>query len=105
MPITRRSPLPSSATPAIMPAWVEPVTVQTIDVVEEHAELGLLRGDLAHPVREAQAAERMVGGAGGDRIGLAAGRLDRLQRLPPAVADADVEARPVHPDVAAHDPA
>ena len=32
MPITRRSPLPSSAVPAIMPACVEPVTVHTITV-------------------------------------------------------------------------
>ena len=29
MPTTRRSPRPSSANPAIMPAWVEPVTVHT----------------------------------------------------------------------------
>ena len=30
MPMTRRSPRSSRATPAIMPAWVEPVTVQTM---------------------------------------------------------------------------
>src|SRR5262245_17957204 len=45
----------------------------------------------------------MVRRAGRDRIGLAAGRLDGVERLAPAVPDPDVETRSVQPDVAAHD--
>ena len=60
------------AKPAIMPACVEPVTEHTIDRVEEDAELALLLLDLRRPAREAEAAERVVRGAGRDRVRLAA---------------------------------
>jgi hypothetical protein len=43
------------------------------DRVEEDAELALLVRDLDGPVRVAQAAKRVVGGAGWDRVRTAAG--------------------------------
>ena len=87
-----------------MPACVEPVTVHTTTWSKNTPSSRLLGGDLARPVGEAEPAERMVGGAGGDRVRLAARRLDGLERGLPAVADADVEAGVVEADVAAHDP-
>ena len=44
------------------------------DRVEEDAELALLLGDLVRPAREAEPAERVVGGAGRDRVRRAAAR-------------------------------
>ena len=81
MPSTRRSSRCSSAKPAIMPAWRRAGDGADDDVVEEHVELGLLGGDLAGPVGEAEPAERVVGCAGRDRV-----------RLPPA-ASTDASAR------------
>ena len=64
----------------------------------------LLVGDLAGPAREPVAAERMVRGAGRDRVGLAAALADVVERLFPALAEPDVEARVGQPHVGAHDP-
>jgi hypothetical protein len=49
--------------------------------VEEDAELLLLVGDLIRPARKPETAERMVGGAGRDRIRLASALLDRRERV------------------------
>ena len=76
MPSTRRG-RSCPAKPAIIPACVEPVTVQTIDRVEEDAELLLLLLHLVGPVREAKAAEAVVGCAGRDRVRNAAVGTDR----------------------------
>ena len=46
----------------------------------------------------------MVGGAGRDRVRLAAALLDRRERVLPAPPDPDVEAGRVEPHVRAHDP-
>ncbi len=100
----RRSGRSLRAKPAIMPAWVEPVTVHTMIVSKKTSQLRLLGRDLADPVGEAEPAQRMVGCAGGDRVRLAAVGLDRVERPLPAVADADVEAGRIDADVAAHDP-
>jgi hypothetical protein len=70
-PMTRRSALPRERTPAIIPACVEPVTVQTMTMVEEHTELRLLRRDFTDPVREAETTQGMIRGACWDRVGLA----------------------------------
>ena len=56
------------------------------DRVEEDAKLALLLGDLERPAREPVPAERMVRGAGRDRVGLTAARLDVGDRLLPALA-------------------
>ena len=73
------------------------------DVIEEDVVLGLLGGDLASPVGEAEPTKRMVGRARRDRIRRATGGHDGLESSLPAVADTDVEPGVVHPDVAAHD--
>ncbi len=73
------------------------------DRVEEEAELRFLGGHLAGPVGKPMAAERMVGGAGRDRVGLAADRLDGGERLLPALAEADVEAGVREAHVRPHD--
>lgn len=62
--------------------------------VEEDAERALLLGHLVGPVREAEPAERVVGGARRDRVRLAAALLDLPQGLLPALLEADAEARP-----------
>ena len=74
------------------------------DVVEEHAVLRLLLRDLARPVGEPEAAERVIRCAGRDRVRLAARFDDRVEGALPRVADADVEAGRIDADVAAHDP-
>ena len=74
------------------------------DRVEEESERGLLVGDLAGPACEPVAAERVVGGAGRDRVRLAAALADVVERLFPALAEPDVEARVGQPHVGAHDP-
>ena len=104
MPITCRSSRSSRAKPAIMPAWVRTGHGAHDDVIEEDVELGLLLGHLARPVGEAQAAERMIRGAGRDGVRLAARVDDRVEGPLPTVADADVEAGWVEAHVAAHDP-
>ena len=73
------------------------------DGVEEDAELLLLFGDLIRPVCEAQSAEFVFGGAGRDRVGLAARFFDLGQGVLPARADADVESGRIEADVGAHD--
>ena len=74
------------------------------DRVEEDAHLLLLLLDLVGPVGEAEAAEPVVGRARRDAVRLAAARADVVERLVPAVAEADVEARRVEPDLGPHDP-
>ena len=90
------------AKPAI-PACVEPVTEQTTTVSAD-AELLLLLGHFFGPASEAEAAERVVGSAGRDRVRLAAALLHRGERFLPARPDADVEPSGVETDVGAHDP-
>jgi hypothetical protein len=107
MPMTRRrTPVSSSraANPAIIPAWVEPVTVQTTIVSKKTPEGLLLLGDLEGPVGESEPAEPVLGGAGRDRVGRAAAGLDLAQGVLPRVADADVEAMRVQARVGAHHP-
>ena len=60
------------AKPAIIPACVEPVTEQTTIVSKKTPSSASCAGDLARPAREPVAAERVVGGAGRDRVRLAA---------------------------------
>lgn len=72
--------------------------------VEEHAELALLLGHLADPIRKPEAAERMVRCARRNRVRRAA-RLDhRVEGALPAVANPDVETRLLHADIASHNP-
>ena len=104
MPITRRG-RSCPANPAIIPAWVLPVTEHTIDRVEEDAQLPLLLLDLARPAGEAQPAQPMVGRARRDRVRLAAGRLDLGDRPIPALLEADPEARLDQPHVRTGEPA
>ena len=73
------------------------------DRVEEHPELALLLGQLLRPAREAEPAELVVGGAGGNGVGRAARRLHVRERLLPALLEADPEAGLDQPDVGAHD--
>ena len=75
------------------------------DRVEEDAELLLLLGHLVGPVREAEPAEPVVGGAGRDGVRRTAALLDILDGPPPRVAEADVEAGRVEPDLGTHHPA
>ena len=108
MPSTRRGRPPASssaANPAIIPACVEPVTVQTTMVSKKTPSSSSCCGDLVGPAREAQPAEPVVGGAGRDGVRRTAAPLDVLERLPPRVAEADVEAGRVEPHLGAHDPA
>ena len=100
----RRAASPASAKPAIMPACVEPVTEHTTIVSKKTPSSRSCSATSSRPAREAEPAERMVGSAGGDRVGLPAGLLDRRERLLPALADPDVEPRRVEPHVGAHDP-
>ena len=74
------------------------------DRVEEHAELALLRGDLVRPVREAEAAEPVVGCAGRDRVRRAARLLDVRDRLPPRLLEPDAEPGRRESHVGAHEP-
>ena len=71
------------------------------DRVEEDAEIALLLRHLDRPAGEAEAAERMVGGAGRDRVRLAAGLLHVAQRLLPRLLEADAEAGLDEPHVGA----
>ena len=87
-----------------MPAWVEPVTLQTTIVSKKTPSSRLLLLHLVGPVGEAEPAERVVGGAGRDRVGRAAGPLDVVERPLPAVLELDAEPGRVEPDVGAHDP-
>ena len=73
--------------------------------VEEDPERRLLLRHLLGPAREAEPAQRVIGGAGGDRVGRAAGRLDVGDRLLPALLEADPEARLHQPHVGAHEAA
>ena len=107
MPRTRRRrPVCSSsaAKPAIIPACVEPVTVQTTIVSKKTPSSCSCGGDLEGPVGEAEAAERVLGGPGRDGVRRAAGGLDLGDGVLPRRPDADVEAARVQPHVGAHDP-
>ena len=74
------------------------------DSVEKHAELALVLGDLADPIRKPEAAERMVRRARRNRVRRAA-RLDhRVEGALPAVANPDVDPRLLHADIADHNP-
>jgi len=66
-------------------------------VVEEDVLLGLLDGDFAGPVGEAEPTEGMVRRARRDGVGLATSGFDRLERRRPAVANADVEPGVIRP--------
>ena len=104
MPITRRSPLPSSAVPAIMPAWVEPVTVHTITVSKKTPSSfscgPTSRTQLAKPSPPSGWSDAPAGiGYGLPPVGD-----HRVERLLPRVADADVEARGIDAQIATHDP-
>ena len=105
MPSTRRGPALSAANPAIIPACVEPVTVQTTIVSKRCRAPAPARGHLERPVGETQPAERVFGGAGRDRVRHAAGRLDL------AIASSHERRMPmsnpgrVQPYVRAHDAA
>ena len=81
-----------AAKPAIMPACVEPVTEQTTIVSKKTPSSPLLLRHLVRPAREAEAAERMVGGARGDRVRLAPACLDRASASSQLGPEADVEA-------------
>ena len=108
MPITRRGRPPASsraANPAIIPACVDPVTVQTTIVSKKTPSCSLLLGHLEGPVGEAEAAEPVVGGAGRDGVRRPAAGLDVGDGLLPGVPEADVEAGLVEADLGAHDPA
>src|SRR5581483_5448205 len=74
------------------------------DRVEEEAELRLLTCDLLRPARVAEPAQRVVGRPRGDRVRLAARRLDVGERLLPALLEADPEVRLLEPHVGAEDP-
>lgn len=74
------------------------------DVVEAYAELRLLRAHFFRKADEAEAAERMLGAAGRDRIRTAAGLSHAFERFLPAAANADVEAVGHEPHVGAHHP-
>ena len=74
------------------------------DVVEEDVVLGFLHRDLASPVGEPEPAERVVGGAGRNRVRLAARLDDGVECSLPTVADPDVEAGRVEAHIATHDP-
>ena len=69
--------------------------------VEEDPEFSFLFGDLCGPTREAEPAERMIGGAGRDRIRLPARVLDLAKRLFPRALEADPEVRLDEPHVCA----
>ena len=71
MPITWRC-RPSAAKPTTMPAWVEPVTVQTMMKSNFTRHGLLLRPHLLGKSDIAEAAELVHGGTGRDRVGLAA---------------------------------
>src|SRR5690606_6055560 len=73
--------------------------------VEEDARRPLLLGDLVCPPGEAEPAEGVVGGTGGDGVRLAARLLDLAQGLLPALLEADPEPGPHHPYVAPAAPA
>ena len=103
MPITRRSSRSSSAKPAIIPACVEPVTVHTTTCRRTRRA--------RPPGRRPRAPSwRSRDRRAGDRTHRQESRtafrppLDRFERTPPLVADADVEAGRIDADVAAHDP-
>ena len=51
-----------------MPAWVEPVTEQTMTLSKRRPELGLLVLDLEGPARETVAAQGVVRRTRGDRV-------------------------------------
>jgi len=72
--------------------------------VEEHAELALLLGHLADPIRKPEAAERMVRCARRNRVRRAARLEHRIEGALPAVANPDVETRLLHADIASHNP-
>ena len=74
------------------------------DRVEVDAEIAFLLGQLDRPAREAEAAERMVGGTGRDRVRLAARLLHVAQRLLPRLLEADAEAGLDQPHVGAAEP-
>src|SRR5205823_3005104 len=75
------------------------------DVVEGKTELLFPRPHFFGKSDIAEPAIFVYGGAGGDRIGLAARGLHFGNRLLPALADADVKAVVDQPDVGAHDAA
>jgi hypothetical protein len=72
--------------------------------VEEEPQFLFLLLDLVGPVREAEAAQPVVGRARRDGVRAAPGGPDVLQRLLPAGLDADAEALVDQPDVGPHDP-
>ncbi len=74
------------------------------DGVEEEAEAALLLLDLEGPAGEAEAAEGVVGGAGRDVVGAAAGGGELALEAAEGVLVADAEGRRVEPDVGAREP-
>jgi len=74
------------------------------DGVKEDPELCLLLGHLLRPARVAEAAQRVVGRAGRNRIGLPAARLDVGERLLPAFLEPDAERRLDQPYLGPEDP-
>ncbi len=63
------------------------------DRVEEHPQLGLLRGDLAGPAREPETPEPVIRRTSGNRVGDSAFGPDVFECHLPAVFDADPELR------------
>ena len=105
MPITRRGRVLSAAKPAIIPACVEPVTVQTTIVSKKTPSSLLLLLDLVRPSWRSPG--RRAGGRTrrpGSAYGVPPRGLDLVERLLPAAPEADVEAGVVEPHVGAHDP-
>ena len=72
--------------------------------IEEEAELALLLLDLEGPAGEAEAAEGVVGGAGGDVVGLAAGGGELLLHALEGVLVLDAEGGRVQARVGPHEP-
>src|SRR5262249_56692761 len=70
----------------------------------EDAERGLLLGDLLRPAHVPEAAEPVVGGSRGDRVRLPAPRFDVLDRLLPALLEADSELGPDEPHLRPENP-
>ena len=101
--MTWRSSRPSRANPAIIPACVEPVTVHTTtwskNTPSSASWAATSRAQLANPSPPSGWSDAPAGIA----YGLPPAATHRVQRPLPAVADADVEAGGVEPDVAAHD--
>ena len=103
MPMTRRRRGPSRAKPAIIPAWVDPVTVHTTtwskNTSSSASWAATSRAQLAKPSPPSGWSDAPAGIG----YGLPPAAVHGVQRPPPAVPHADVEPGLVHADVAAHD--